>query len=159
MFLYDNYLKFLNVFNTLTLKQIFRKTKTFFWKTGVIYRFLVKVLRVKTHHFHEKLPCQKPMFRQIEWGVQNELITKSGVLTVTTLFSWKFCFSLRTSCKELTWYKNYPYVHIHTFRKGWGFIWGFFFLVSILNSVENSKIVLRRSFVRRGYTSHGSFHY
>ena len=30
----------------------------------------LKVPRLKTHHFHAKLPCQKPMLRQIEWGVQ-----------------------------------------------------------------------------------------
>ena len=30
-------LEILNVFNTLTLKQIFCKTKTFFLKTGVLF--------------------------------------------------------------------------------------------------------------------------
>ena len=30
----------------------------------------LKAPRLKTHHFHAKLPCQKPMLRQIEWGVQ-----------------------------------------------------------------------------------------
>ena len=48
-----------NVFNTLTLKQIFWKTKTFFKKLE--YCFL------KTYHFHTKLPYQKPMLRQIKW--------------------------------------------------------------------------------------------
>ena len=41
------------------------------------------------------------MLRQKEWGVQNGPITKNGVLRVTTLFFLKFCFSLRTSRKEL----------------------------------------------------------
>ena len=50
------------------------------------YRFLVEVLRLKTHHFHTKLPDEKPMLRQIEWCVQNGPITKSGVLPVTNLF-------------------------------------------------------------------------
>ena len=27
----------------------------------------LKALRLKTHHFHIKLPYQKPMLRQIEW--------------------------------------------------------------------------------------------
>ena len=53
-----------NVFNTLTLKQIFWKTKTFFKKLE--YCFL-KTLRLKTYHFHTKLPYQKPMLRQIKW--------------------------------------------------------------------------------------------
>ena len=39
--------------------------------------------------------------RQIEWGVQNEPITKNEGLAVTTFFFRKFCFSLRTSYKEL----------------------------------------------------------
>ena len=41
------------------------------------------------------------MSRQIEWGIQNGPIKKNGVLPVTTLFFGKFCFSLRTSYKEL----------------------------------------------------------
>ena len=56
-----------------------------------------KALRLKTHHFHSKLLCQKPMLRQIEWRLQNGPITKSGVLPVTTLFFWKICSSFRTS--------------------------------------------------------------
>ena len=43
-----------------------------------------------------------------------------------------FCFSLRIFYKELIWYINYSHVHIHTFRKRRSFIWGYFFLVSIL---------------------------
>ena len=41
------------------------------------------------------------MLREIEWGVQNGPITKKGVLPVTTLVFQKYCFSLRTSYKEL----------------------------------------------------------
>ena len=36
-------------------------------------------LRLKTHYFHSKLLCQKPMLRQIEW-LQHVPITKSGAL-------------------------------------------------------------------------------
>ena len=42
------------------------------------------------HHFHTKLPCQEPKLRQIEWGVQNGLATKNGVLSVTTSFFENF---------------------------------------------------------------------
>ena len=45
-----------------------------------------KVLRLKAQHLHTKLPCQKPILRQIEWEVQNGPIKKNGVLPVTTLF-------------------------------------------------------------------------
>ena len=41
------------------------------------------------------------MSRQVEWGVQNGPITKNEVLTVTTVFFRKFCFSLRNSHEEL----------------------------------------------------------
>ena len=44
----------------------------------------LKVLRLKTHHLHTKLPCQKPILRQTEWVVQNGLITKNGILPITT---------------------------------------------------------------------------
>ena len=56
--------KFLNVFTTLTLLQIFWKTKIFFEKLKD--RFLVEATRLKTHHFHSELLCQKLTLRQIE---------------------------------------------------------------------------------------------
>ena len=81
-----------------------KNAKTLFKKLD--YGFLVEILRLKTHHFHTKLSCQKPMLRQIEWGVQNRLLTKNGVLPVTTLFFRKFCLNLRTSYEELIWCTN-----------------------------------------------------
>ena len=108
---------------------------------------------MKTHHFHTKLPYQKTMLRQREWWLQNGPTTKNGVLPVTTLFFWKFCFSLRISYKELIWYTNNPNAHILTFRKRWSFIWRCFFPVSILNYfckkpqwVWNFKRLQRRCF-------------
>ena len=41
---------------------------------------------IEKHHFHTKLPYQKPTLRRIEWGVQNGPIKKNGVLPVTTTF-------------------------------------------------------------------------
>ena len=40
---------------------------------------------MKAQYFHTKLPCQKPMLKQIEWEVRNGSITKDGVLPVTAL--------------------------------------------------------------------------
>ena len=57
-------MKFFNVFTTLTLLQIFWKTKIFFKKLEDC--FLVETTRLKTHHFHSELLCQKLMLRQIE---------------------------------------------------------------------------------------------
>ena len=63
----------------------------------------LKTLRLKRHQLHTKVLYQKPMLRQIEWWLQNELITKNGVLPVTTLFFWKFCLSLKTALIK-TWF-------------------------------------------------------
>ena len=68
-------LKTLNVFNTLTLKQIFWKTKAFSKK--LVHRFLVESTKIEN---------VQPMLRQIKWWLQNEPIKKNGVLPVTTLF-------------------------------------------------------------------------
>ena len=95
---------------------------------------------MKTHHFHSKLLCQKPMLGQTEWRLQNWLITKSGVLAVTALFFWKICFSLRTSWKELIWCTNDPNVHIRIFRKHWSLILGCFFPVSTLKKQKQLYI-------------------
>ena len=90
-------LKILSVFNTLTLKQFFGKTEPLLknWRTV----FQLKVLRLKTQHFHAKLPCQKPMLRKIKCGLQNEPITKSGVLPLTTLYFRKLNLTIPTSYK------------------------------------------------------------
>ena len=94
----------LNVFNTSTLKQTF--SKLLFKKLE--YRFWVENIKMESALFPHKLPYQKSILRQIEWWVQNEAITKNGVLPVTTLFFGFFCFSLKTSYKELIWCTNHP---------------------------------------------------
>ena len=97
----------------------------------------LKVLRLTTKHFLTKLLCQKPMLRQIEWGVQNWPITKNRVLPVTIFLFRKFCFSLETLYIELIWYTSHPNVHIRTFRRCWSFTLGCFFPVSILKIYLN----------------------
>ena len=49
------------------------------------------------------------------------------------LIFWKFCFSLKTSYKELICCTNNPNVRICSFCKRSTFIWWCFFSVSILN--------------------------
>ena len=56
--------------------------KTFFKNLG--YRVLVQSSKIESAIFSHKLPCQKPMLRQIEWEVQNGQRTE--FLPVTTLF-------------------------------------------------------------------------
>ena len=126
-----------NIFNTLTLKQVFVKMKTFLKNRSTA--FYLKALRLKTYHFHTKLPYQKLMLRQTEWSVQNRPITKNRPLSVTTLFFWKFCFSLRTSYKELIWCTNDPNVHILNFFKHYSFVWQCFFHVSFFSLKYDSS--------------------
>ena len=114
-----------NIFNTSTLKLVFSKTKTFFKKLD--YCFLVHSTKIETAASPYKTTLSKANGKTNRMGCTNGPITKSVVLTVTTLFFWKFCFSSRTSYKKLIWCTNHPDVHIHTFRKNWRFIWGCFY--------------------------------
>ena len=79
--------------------------------------FQLRALRLKIHHFHTKLLCHKPMFRQIGWWVQNGPIKKHEVLQESTLFFWKFCLGSITSYNEFIWCTNNPDAHICTFSK------------------------------------------
>ena len=54
---------------------------------------------MKGQHFHTKLSCQKPILRQIEWGVQIGPITKNGLLSFITSSFSKFNLIARTSDK------------------------------------------------------------
>ena len=99
----------------------------------------MKALRLKTHHFHTKLPCQKPMLRQIKCWLQNGPIKKNVVLPLTTLLFENFV-SVRTSFKELICCTNNPNTHICTLCKRWSFIWRSFFPVSICKNNYFVKI-------------------
>ena len=120
-------LEILNVFNTITLKQILWKTQTLFKKLE--YWFLVESTKTE----NTKLLCQKSMFIQTKWGVQNGLFVKNGVMPVTILYFRKFCFSLRPRIK--IWFEV-PTIQMAIFMlfKRWKFLWGCFFSVSIFNS-------------------------
>ena len=69
----------LNVFKMLTLKKRFLKSYNFFQKPG-------RLFLVQTTMNPKRMLRQKPMLRQIEWGVQNRPITKNGRLPPTTSF-------------------------------------------------------------------------
>ena len=100
----------------------------------------MKILGLKTQHFHTKLLSQKPMLRQLKWGVQIGPMQMTDFFPVATLYFRKFCFSLGTLYKELIWYINHPNAHIHTSWKSLSFTWGCFFPVNIL---RGSKARLR----------------
>ena len=103
-------------FQNFNLKIDFLKNKNLFK-----YSFLVKSTKIENAPFPYKTAISEANVKTIECWVQNGPITKNGLLPVTTLFFWKFCFSLST---------NYP--NTHTFCKRWSFIWWCFFPVSIL---------------------------
>ena len=116
--------KVLNVFNTLTLIQIFWKTKTFFKKLE--YRFLVESTKIENTSFPYKTAI-------------SEANVKANRM-VTTLFFRKFCVSLRTSYNELIWCTNDPNAYILSFCKSWIFIWRCFFPVIILKTTFYGKL-------------------
>ena len=119
-------LEILDIFNILTLKQIF-------WKTQILFKsFLVESTKSENAIYLYKLALSKAnletnRMRITKWTYNN----KKKVLPVATWFSGKFCFSLRTSYKELIWWTKERNVHFHIFPKPRSFIWGFF-PVSIL---------------------------
>ena len=108
-------MKIPNIFNTLTLKQIFWKLESSFKNLDTAFK--LKALKFKMHHFQTKLSYQKAMLRQIKWWLQNGPIKKNWVLPVTNLLFSKFCFSLRTSYRDWICCTNNPNVHICTFCK------------------------------------------
>ena len=84
--------KILNVSNTSTLNQILLKLKSFSKSWSNVFQ--LKVLRLKTY-FDRKLPCQNPVLRQLEWGMQNGPITKNWFLPSKYFLFRKFCFTLK----------------------------------------------------------------
>ena len=120
----------LNVFNTLTLSQIFWKTKTFFKKLG--YGFLVETTKIANTSFPFKTALSEAN------GKTNRMATTKWTYHkecsfVRNYFSFlKILFQFNNSYKELIWCTNDPNVHIHTFCKRWRFILWCFFPVSII---------------------------
>ena len=124
----------LNVFNTLTLKQIFWKTKSFFKKLE--YCFLVESTKIENALFPYKtgiaeanIKTNKMVSRK--WTYHKERSFSSNYF----FFFWRFCYSLRTSSNDFTQYTNDPNSHIRAFCKCWSFVSRCFFLMSILKLV------------------------
>ena len=113
-----------NVFNTLTLKQIFWKTKTFFKKLE--YRFLAETTKIENISFPFKTAL----------SVANVKTNRMATTKWTLLKEWSFAI----------WCTNYPNVHICTFRKRWSLILGCFFPVSILKKLLGLYFYLVQSF-------------
>ena len=134
-----------NVFNTLTLKQIFWKTKTFFKKLE--YRFLVESTKIENASFPYKTAISEASVKR------NRMVTTKWIYHEERSFAsnyfnfWKFYTSLSTSYKELICCTNNTNAHICTFCKRWSFIWRCFFPLSTLKvaRVVNIKLGLTHS--------------
>ena len=78
-------LETLRVLNTLTLKQIFWKTKTFFKKLK--YHYLVRSAKTEIAKFPYKIVLSETSVGKYKKYVQKGALTNNGVLLVTTYFS------------------------------------------------------------------------
>ena len=92
------------------------------------YRFLVESTKIENASFPYKTAISETSVKNRRGNIKWTYHKEQSLL----LFFWKFCFSLRTSCKELIWCTIYPNAHIHTFHKRWSFIqWRFSLWVSL----------------------------
>ena len=76
--------KLSNVFNTLTLKRIFWKTKIFFKKLE--QRFLVETTKIENTSFLFKTALSETNVKTNRLATTKVTITKSGVFPETNLF-------------------------------------------------------------------------
>ena len=65
------------------------------------------LLRLETHYLQTKPPSKKPVLEQTEWWIQNGIITKNGLVPVTTFIFFENFVSVY---HELIWCTNYPNV-------------------------------------------------
>ena len=104
--------KILSIFNILTLKQTFWKTKTFF--KNLEYHFLVKSTKIENAWFAYKTAISEANAKTNTMVTTKWVCHKEHSLASNYVFSWKICFSFRDSYKELIWCTNYSNVEIHT---------------------------------------------
>ena len=126
------------------MKLIFWRTKTFF--------FSWRALRLKTHHFHTKLPYQKLYVKRNKTVTAKWTYHKEWSFASNYFIFGKLCFSLKTFCKELICCNKNPIAHICTFCKGWSFIWRCSFPVCILKILDKST-PMKKKYMRANYAT------
>ena len=125
----------LNILNALTLKHLFRKTKTFLEKLE--NRFLAESTNIESALFL----CKSAL------SVKNGPVATNAVLPLTTFFFF-INFSIRTSYKYLIWCTNLPSAHIGNFRKLFCLIWKCVYLwVSLTKTFFFFKKAVLKSFI------------
>ena len=120
--------KVLNVFNTLTLIQIFWKTKTFFKKLE--YRFLVESTKIENASFPYKTAMSEANVKtnrivSTKWTYHKE---RSFAINHFIFFNFFFNFLFFFSIQESLVKSCFDDVHVHTFRSRCNFIWRWFSL-------------------------------
>ena len=105
--------KILNVFNTLTLKQIFWKTKIFFKQLE--YRFLVESTNIENASFPYKSAISEANVKTNRMGTTKWTYHKERSFASNCFIFLKILFQLRTSYNDLIWSANNPNTHIRTF--------------------------------------------
>ena len=114
----------MNVFNTVTLKQIFWKRKTIFEKLE--YQFLVQSTKIEKTIFPHKTALSDVSVKTDRMGSIKWIYNKEWSFPRNYFIFLKILFQLSIN------YSNFP---IYTFHKHWSFIWESFFPVSILKLV------------------------
>ena len=132
--------KVLNVFNTLTLKQIFWKTKTFSKKME--HLFLVESTKIENASFPYKTLISEANVKTNRMVSTKWTYYQKRSFAGNYFIFLKILFSLRTSFRELFWFTSSLNAHIHTFCKRWSFIWRCLSLVSILDDVRMLRVRL-----------------
>ena len=131
-------MKVSNVFNTLALKQILWKTKTFFKKLE--YHFLVETTKIENTSFPFKTALSEANVKTNRMATTKWTYHKEWSFASNYFIFWKFCFSLRTSYKELICCTNNPNAHICTFCKRWSLVFDSVFSLWVsLNTYLFSK--------------------
>ena len=122
----------LKVFNTLTLKQLFRKTKTFLKKLE--YWFLIQSTKNEIVIFLHKTALSKAKVKtnrrgNTKWAYHKEWTFATDYFWI---WIWKLNLSLRASYKQ-SMYKLPRSKFLHFSWTLQSFICGYIFPVSILN--------------------------
>ena len=112
----------LNIFDTLTLKQVLWRIKTIF--KNLVYRCLVESSVIESVTFSYKTVLLKV---KTNWMVSTKSTYHKERSFATILFFWNFNLNIRTSFDT-----NDSNIHINIFCKRLSFIWGCVFSVSIL---------------------------
>ena len=125
-------------FNTLTLKQIFLKTKPFFRKLE--YRFLVESTNIENALFPYKTALSEANVK-INWTVSTKWTNHKKRIFASNYFIFFFKILLQFKNLLLIRCTNDPNTQIPTFYKYRSFNWQYFLHVSILKCQKSATKV------------------